>query len=301
MAFGTKFDRDTAEKQSGDVSTSSIWGFQEGSTVIRLLDDLDDWTMYWEHYDANKKKFLPCTGDRQRCPGCTQDLNSSQRWLANAYVVDTDTKQKPGYVNLYKVPKSLMSKVMRHYDRIGTLQDHDFEVIRDGNGKDTEYDLERQDKADFDFAKYEGSMLDHEEALQAAWDDYVNADVEVTQEEPSRLRAKRDAERPTKRRVRSAEEVEREEDAPSTRRAPAKKGMTDLEAAAAGEDPPTEPQQPESSDEAAEEIITEESIRAMGWDQLFSLAERAGLHVPVTLSEADELSNWLIETLADDE
>lgn len=271
LALGRKFDRDSAEKESTTVSTASIWGFPAGSTTVRFLDELDDWTEYWEHYDANEKKFFPCNGDRNKCFGCVNGLNASHRWLANAYIVSTDApKAKAGYVNLYKVPKSLMSKFIRHYDRKGSVTINDYEVIRLGSGIDTEYDLERGDESDFDFDAHAPNVVNHEEALLIQYNEYYNpqASAEVDDEVPPPAKASKPA----------AAQAEKKDIG----------------------DPPSEPQQTESSDESDEEILTEEEIMKMNFEELEDLAKRAGLELPASLTEATELAEWIVKEVGED-
>lgn len=286
MAFGSKFDRESAEGGGeGSVSTASIWNFQAGSTIVRFLDDLEDWTEYWEHYDRGAGKngaFFPCTGDRASCPGCVNGMDSSHKWLVNAYVIDCDAeKGGKGYTNLYKFPKSLMAKVMRHFDRIGTLKDHDFEIIRTGTGKDTEYDMERGEKTDFDFDTRAPHMLDHEETLQAVYDAYTG---------------KRVAEKVTSAAAPKASEPV------TTVGSNAKMTEEQAKAAEAG-DPPSEPsaaEAPAAQTEGDESEFTEDDLRKMEKDDLEALIKRAGLDKPDHLDSANDMVDWLIETLGED-
>jgi len=200
-----------------------------------------------------------------------------------------------------------MSKVMRHSDRIGTLLEHDFEIIREGTGMDTEYDLERGDKYDFDFDKYLPSVVDHEEALQAAYEAYVSAGTTKVEDERPTRRAARvvrpvaDEEDKPRRQVRSAEEVEGRGKKKKAKKEKAEK--SDYAKAVDDElDPPSEPQQAGSGDAAAEEdeVISEESLRAMNFKQLEQLSERAGIEIPSTIDDASELADFLIQELGEE-
>lgn len=288
MAFGQKFDKASAEKSSDDVSTASIWGFPAGSTTIRLLDDLDDWTEYWEHYDQAVKRYFPCTGEQSTCKGCTNNMSSSHRWLANAFIVETDGKAKPGYVNLFKFPKSIMTKVIRHADRKGTLLTHDYEVIRSGSGMDTEYDLERGDESDFDFDKQEAFKLNHEETLQTVYDEYMTASANAN----NATVVVNNSTSVAKPKASSPITVKGEKSTPSAEQV----------AAAEAGDPPSEPQAPASTDEGNEEedmILSEEQIRAMNYEEVTSLAKKAGMEVPEDLSTNVEVADWLISEISD--
>lgn len=300
VTFGKKFDRNDALGAGGGDDAApakiSIWGFRDGTTTVRFLEEIDDWTPYWEHYDQGKKKYFPCPG-REVCPVCTDpdnDSRASKRYLVNALVQSSDNKNvKAGYVNLYKIPGSLIEKILRRSDKYGTLTDRDYEVIRSGSGLNTEYDLETSDRDEVDIAKYLEKGFDHEEALQEAWKAYGAKVVEESQDPE-------DAPKP-KKRVKTAEEVE-DEDKPSIKeRVSAKAGKSDLEAAAAGEDPPSEPQSQSASADAEDdedEVLSEETVRAMNVAQLRSLHDQVGLTYDSDWN-ASELADHLIAKLGE--
>lgn len=299
MKFGSSFDREEAENTGSDATTStaSIWSFRDGTTVVRFLDELEGdspWTKYWEHYDQGKKTYYPCPG-REVCPGCADGVKASKKYLVNAYVVESDhPKVKAGYVNLYKVPGSLIEKVLRRFDKYGTITDRDYEIFRTGQGLDTTYDMETGDKSSFDFAKYEDQKTDHNEALEAAWNkafpsNDVPADVKAAAE-PEPTKGIRKA------RPKTAEQVEdevREQKQEESDFAKAKAGKTD---------PPSEPtvQSASADDEGDETVLSEESIRAMSVEELTNLYTMAGLEIENAKSgAAEDLAEYLIDTLGD--
>jgi len=301
VSFGKKATRSEIERSETEVVNTglSIWNFRDGSTTVRFLEELSDeeWTTYWEHYDQGKKKFYPCPG-KDVCPGCKEDLRAQKRYLVNALVVASDnSKVKAGYVNLYKVPASLIDKFMRRADRAGgTITDRDYEIIRTGSGLDTEYDLETGDKSKIDISQYEEKMIDHEEALQAAW----NAAFPDAAEEPkAKYEIVVDETPAPRRRVKTAQEVEDEAKPTVKERVAARSGKSDLEAAAAGEDPPSEPQSQSESADAEDEVISEEALREMSEDDLHDIYTRAGLEYDDDWA-VDELVDNLIEQLAED-
>lgn len=290
VTFGKQFDREQFEKaaEGGDYA-NTIWSFRTGSTVVRFLDDLanDEWTSYWEHYDAGRKKYYPCPG-QAICPGCKDGLKASRKYLTNLLVVSADDeKVKPGYVNLYKMPVSIMNKALRRVDRHGTIRDRDYEIIRVGSGMDTEYDLETGDKYPVDdLATHETHKTDHEPALQAAFEAaFPDFDPDGGSQERVEKRAPK-VDKPEPKTIR-----ERVQD------------KVDAKAQDAG-DPPSEPQvQSESADaEGDDEIISEAAIREMSVEQLASLYKRAGIELPPTVADEDEakfLADYLIDQLAE--
>lgn len=282
VTFGTKATREEIEKAGeGGGYENSIWNFRAGSTTVRFLEELgdDEWTSYWEHYDGLKRKFFPCPGKENGCPGCEAGNKASKKYLVNLLIQSADDeKVKPGYVSLYKVPASLVSKAMRRVDRYDTITDRDYEVIRMGSGMDTEYDMETGDKGHVDIEQYLDQFTDHEAALQTAWEAYAG------KPEPK-----------AKAKVKKAEP----EPEPETFRAKAeaKKAARDD-----GGDPPSEPRpQSDSADGGAddEEVLSEDAVRSMSIDQLHVLFQRTGLAVPEDATTAEALADYLIEKLGE--
>jgi len=303
VTFGQKFSREDAVNTGGDEGGSgkiSIWGFRDGSTTIRFLEEIDDWTPYWEHYDQGKKKYFPCPG-RDVCPVCTDPENesrASKRYLVNALVKSSDNKNvKAGYVNLYKIPGSLIEKVLRRSDKYETLLDRDYEIIRAGSGLNTEYDLETGDRGEVDIETYLEKGFDHEEALQAAWKAYG---ADAAEEPKAKHEIVVDETPAPRRRAKTAQEVEDEAKPTVKERVSAKSGKSDLEKAAAGEDPPSEPQSQSASADAEEEeeVLSEETVRAMDVPTLRRLYDQVGLTYEEDWNAA-QLADNLIDKLGE--
>jgi hypothetical protein len=290
VTFGSKATREDIEKAGeGGGYENSIWNFRAGSTTVRFLEELGnkEWTSYWEHYDGLKRKFFPCPGKENDCPGCEAGNKAAKKYLVNLLVQSADDdKVKSGYVNLYKVPASLVSKAMRRVDRYDTICDRDYEIIRMGTGMDTEYDMETGDKGHVDIDKYVEQFTDHEVALQAAWESYAGKPEPKAAAKPVRVA-----------------EAEPEE-AAETFRAKAERNAQRSAAAAQADDagdPPSEPRsQSESAEpEADEEVLSEDAVRSMSIDQLHVLFQRTGLAVPEDATTAEALADHLIEKLGE--
>jgi hypothetical protein len=286
VTFGTKATREEIEKAGeGGGYENSIWGFRGGSTTVRFLEELGnkEWTSYWEHYDGLKRKYFPCPGKDQGCPGCEAGNKASKKYLVNLLVQSADDeKVKPGYVNLYKIPASLVSKAMRRVDRYDTICDRDYEVIRIGQGMDTEYDMETGDKGYVDIDQYVEQFTDHEAALQTAWESYAGKPEPKTKPKAAAKPARKD-----------------EDDEEETFRAKAERKRA---AADDGGDPPSEPRpQSDSADGGAddEEVLSEDAVRSMSIDQLHVLFKRTGLAVPEDATTAEALAEYLIEKLGE--
>lgn len=300
VTFGKKATREEIEKAGESAGYEHmIWNFRPGSTTVRFLDDLADeeWTGYWEHYDGLKKKFFPCPGQDEDCPGCEAENKASKKYLTNVLIQDAeDEKVKAGYVSLYKVPSSLVNKAMRRVDRYGTICDRDYEVIRIGQGMDTEYDMETGDKGHVDVAQYEDKLTNHEEALKAAWDAYAGSGKKAADKPKAKIRAVREEPDFAQSRLRTSEEET------ETFRAKAEKAKL-TRVPTEDDAPPTEPRpQSDSADDGAtddEEVLSEDAVRNMDIDELHVLYKRTGLPVPASATTAAALADHLIEKLAE--
>lgn len=100
--------------------------------IVRFLTEPDEWFEFYEHYDETNKRFVVCADD---CDYCADDVRTSKRVLAP--VLDT----AEGKVEPLALPTSLVSRLLNKYDKYSTMTDRDYELIRTGDGLDTEYDV----------------------------------------------------------------------------------------------------------------------------------------------------------------
>lgn len=103
---------------------------KEAGMVVRFLTEPEEWIEYQEHYD-DTLKFFPCSDN---CPGCDEGLRASKRYLARAL------DRQSGKVIPLVLPKTLATNLMKKYDKYSTMVDRDYELSRDGDGMNTEYD-----------------------------------------------------------------------------------------------------------------------------------------------------------------
>lgn len=278
MRFGTSY---TEDRQNAAAGSGGKWikGWKSGETKVWFLEELNDWTTYYEHFNQSKQRFYPCTGDKENCPGCTSDVederSASKRYLVNCRV--------GSYVDLYKIPASLIDSITRAADRdSGSLMKRPFLVIKTGKGKNgTNYDFDREERESYPGELDEdlGKIQDHQEALRAAYEE-VWGPIEDEAEAPQ-----------TKPRRRSPAKPKPEEP-------PAQKPTDD--------DPPSEPQPEEPGAEEEDEVLSEDQVRAMSADDLLDLYERCGIEVSAKLvGQSDEayrvmLADNLINALAEE-
>jgi hypothetical protein len=159
-------------QRSADVSDSEgkyLRAFKKGDNLVRWLEEINDWTRYYEHRKNNKG--FPCTGDQQTCPGCSspdEDVQDGRKKYATYVWFVKMNKVLP-----VKVPSSLRDRMVTRAERNdGTVLNRDFVVIRSGSMLDTEYDVDKDEAYDVDIkAKLKESPFTVQEALEAAYRD----------------------------------------------------------------------------------------------------------------------------------
>lgn len=229
--------------------------FPKGETLVRFLDEPDDWNAYREHYSLDGKSF-PCTEDRTSCPGCTHDnekvSRSGRKYAAQVLLV------KQEKVLPFKIPVTLAGRLVLRAERnSGTLLSRDYVILKSGTGMDTEYDVDTEDKYEVDqkslHTKITLSIQDcHADSFKEVWGDLVDG-------------------KPTK----SGKVKEFAED-------------TDNEV------PPSKPATQSDSGEQGDVDLSENQVRKMSKPELRQLAVRAGLDFDED-DTTKELANKLIE------
>lgn len=281
---------------AGDGDNGERWirNFKEGESEVRFLEQMSEWTPYWEHYDQNlgeKGAFFPCTGDRATCPGCTSNnertRNASKKYLVNAEVLAP--KAETAYVDLYKITSRLAEDVELKAARDnGDLFKRMYYVIRVGNDKNTTWHADRDDvKEPFDPATFD-NVQDHEEALQAMWKRAFGETDPAADapEEPARR---------SRRVVPEEKDTEPEQPARQRReRVP----EPEFVPPAQQDDPPSEPQPViDQVAEADDEVtLSEEELRQMEPDAIKALIVSCGFQV-IEEEDSNALADYLIRML----
>lgn len=163
MQFGKK-KKDAPERGSGTY----LRRFQKGETKVRFLDEPDEWIEYWEHFTPDRKSF-PCTEERDSCPGCTHD-NEAIRKASRKYATQL-LLVKQQQVLPFIVPISLADRLSARAEKNGgTLINRDYAVMRSGDGFDTEYDVDQEDKYPVDVAALRSKItLDIQDCFKDAF------------------------------------------------------------------------------------------------------------------------------------
>lgn len=318
--FGTKVKDD---KKSGSQFISYP---KDGDNIYRFLEDSVEWTKYFEHFDADLRMSFPCPDERtyeQRknyegpsdCPKCEEkrlaDLEAqkegkdySNLWgPQKRYLVNVVTTE--GYVNLVKLPASILDDLLLYESRYGTLTDREYTITkfknRDGKVK---YSVDRGDADKIDLTLYKDRMNDHEEALQRNWTEWSQAvqlghrpGEALSQEVKDAFGGQAEA---------SKNLDPQEGRASSWGDAPKDHGQSawggENSAQPQNQQFPSEPAraaEPEQAEEAEKEI-SESELRKMSADELTDLIQSCGLPVPDPNQGlgSDELADYLISKLS---
>jgi hypothetical protein len=142
MKFGQRKADAPEDQSSGDGMY--LRGFKDGETKVRFLQETDDWIVFREHYNKERRAF-PCTEDRNSCPGCTSDddeiSRSSRKYAAHVQVI------KGNYAAPYRIPVTLAKRMFARAERNdGVTTDRDYAIIRSGKGLETDYDVDPEEK-----------------------------------------------------------------------------------------------------------------------------------------------------------
>lgn len=138
MQFGQK-KKDAPEPAGG----SYLRTFKKGETKVRFIEEPDEWNVYFEHFTPDRKSF-PCTED-ETCPGCSSENETvakrSRKYATQVLLV------KNNIVLPFKIPVTLSDRLSVRAERnSGTLLNRDYVVLKSGDGFDTEYDVDQEDK-----------------------------------------------------------------------------------------------------------------------------------------------------------
>lgn len=308
MNFGVKVKDD----KGGGGGGRFISYPKEGDNSYRFLEEISEWTKYYEHFDKSRNISYPCNDKRSReerlafehsgCPGCEdkriadmeaeQEGRDSNVWGASKrYLVNVLTDE--GYVNLVKLPASILDDMLIYESRFGTVTDRDYIVTkfqREGRWK---YSTDRGEMDKTDLTQYQSKLNDHQTALMNAWvEAWGDGDVAVAQ--------------PRRERQATTDQPQTESASSGPHLHVAKDPQEDRKSSWADaphpDDPPSEParvaepvQEPEA-DETRE--VSESELRDMEPADLRQLIIQCGLEAPEALDTSDELADFLIEQLA---
>jgi len=106
---------------------------------------------------------------------------SSRKYATNILNLAT------GRVQAFKMPVTLANRLVTRAERNnGSITSRDYTIIRTGDGLETEYDVEQDEKYDLDFAAYKSSFVDIEALLSDSFEEVWGGLSEVS-EKPAAL------------------------------------------------------------------------------------------------------------------
>ena len=286
MKFGVKVKDDTSSASEGTSGGAFIKYFGKGETTVRFLEEIGEWTKFYDHFNQSKKRSYPCTGDRDTCPGCTsqdeRERQASVRYLVNLYRTTTDEQ----YVDVYKIPVSIKADLERYSDKDGSIMLRDYTVVQFREDDRVKYSVDREDKAPIDLSEKQKHLKDHQKMLNDAYHEVWG--TPGVEEEPE--------EKPAPRVVRSTPKAQEEPEQKIT-------SVQDW-AEAKGDIPPTEPaaqqsepQQEEPQQDAQDDVeLDEDDLRNMTADQVRTYFKYTSTEAPDT-DDVDSLVDALIDAL----
>lgn len=303
MQFGVKVAERTSKPTNSSGSSDWIRYFRNSETRLRFLEEMSDWTEVWFHFSQSLRRNYPCTGDRDKCPGCTsdneQEARASKKYLVNAL--------SEGYVNLWMLPASTWDDLDRYKDKSGgTILDRDYTIVKH-KGDRTTYSVDREERDRIDLAPFEAKKKDHQKMLYAAFTE-VHPELALKSDDLPREEISKPA--PRKSIAVSQDDLDKlsaEQVAELDRQAgwsatgSQATSMRDMMNDKDDNDPPPfkepHPQQDQAVEEDEEQEISEDQLRAMTAPQIKALYAQCGLEAPDT-EDVNALADKLIELLS---
>lgn len=166
-------------KKAGNYATQRV---NADGIKVRFLTEPEEWVQFEEHFMEEPKGFLTCSDD---CIGCEEKVRASSRFVVRA--LNRDTNEVIALI----IPKSLASSLLKKYDRYNTILDRDYELTVEGQGLNTEYDLEADEPRAIKLSRYDDVSPTAEELIDALEKDmeaYLQR-ADSDEPEPSRSRS----------------------------------------------------------------------------------------------------------------
>jgi hypothetical protein len=139
----------------------------DSSIKVRFLQEPTQFMEYLEHYDAEKKAFVPAIDNDPLDQHPDEKVRKvGKRWLANILNIED------GKVHIVKLNQDQLNRLLTRYQKYGTLLDRNYELIRMGSGRDSKYDIDNDDPTQMDLSRYQDRLHDLEEFLLGEVDEY---------------------------------------------------------------------------------------------------------------------------------
>ena len=157
---------------SGGGNSRKLLLVREDEPVkVRLLQNPDEWMIFYEHYVPDSKMFVPALDpDPLSSHPDERVRRTSLRHMAN--VLNIETMQ----VQLLKMNQDLTNRLMMRFNRYETLTDRNYEIVRSGSGLQTAYDIEPDDVEPMDLSRFSSKLYDMTLFLLQEADRYHSTD-----------------------------------------------------------------------------------------------------------------------------
>ena len=264
MRFGKSAQEAAEEPGRGGQGGDFIRYLKDGDTTLRILQEPDEWTYWWEHFDQGRNISYPCPRGAndpiEDCPGCSSENEKTAKVGRKIGFNVLTSWNGTEYVNAFKVGPTVADKLKNRHTRLNTITDRDYTITRYKTTADRyDFDVEGGTPTPVNLRKEE--WKDIEEMLVGAYED---AWGDGPQAQANRQGEPREAA--------VAAKVKRAAIAPQP-------------VAVAPEEPPFEP----------EKVYAEEELRAMAVEDLLVLVKsNLALQVPDGLSTSNEVVDWLL-------
>lgn len=137
-------------KQKSKRNTSfgnMVWIPKDGSRTMRIAVEPSDWPEYQfvmvEETDAGQKLSfrgkLPCFEGYDTDVPEAGRVNPRSAFVIPVVVIEDGKPDES--LKFYEPPKKILTDLIAHFERRQTLTDRDFEIAREGTGRDTVYTL----------------------------------------------------------------------------------------------------------------------------------------------------------------
>jgi hypothetical protein len=171
MRFGKSAAEAADEPSRGGAGGDFIRYLKEGDNTMRILQDPDDWTYYWEHFSPSGFSFpCPNTGDDADCPGCSSENEKMSKLNRRIAFNVLQSWNGQDYVNAFKIGPMVSEKLENRFARFSTLTDRDYTITKYKTKQDRwDFDVEGHTPSPVDPNLYE--LKDIEVMLKQQWDD----------------------------------------------------------------------------------------------------------------------------------
>lgn len=119
----------------------------EDGRIVRFMTEPDEFIEYFEYYDETENSYFPEV--EGVTPNLREGQRSSKRFLASAVDVSE------GKVIPLVLPATVMTSLLKKYDKYATLTDRDYEITKEGTGKQTVYDVTPEPPTRMKMDRYE--------------------------------------------------------------------------------------------------------------------------------------------------